>query len=157
MSHPSRVPPDSPRGARGFTLVELMIAVAIAGIIAAVAYPSFMGQVRKSRRADAVSALSQVMQAQERFRANNATYGSRFVLSSASLTNVSALAADATQWDLTGGRYRLTFSGSPTATGYTVQAAAQGGQTADTVCATMSIAVANGGNATYTPAACFSR
>lgn len=51
-----------------------MIAVAIAGILAAIAYPSFMSQVRKSRRADAVAARAAIEQAQERWRANNAAY-----------------------------------------------------------------------------------
>ena len=38
---------------RGFTLIELMIAVAIIGILVAVAYPSYQGQVRKANRAAA--------------------------------------------------------------------------------------------------------
>jgi type IV pilus assembly protein PilE len=49
----------------GFTLIELMITVAIVAILAAVAYPSFMEQVRKSRRSDAITALNAVAQAQE--------------------------------------------------------------------------------------------
>ena len=38
---------------RGFTLIELMIAVAIIGILVAVAYPSYQGQIRKANRAAA--------------------------------------------------------------------------------------------------------
>jgi len=52
---------------RGFTLIELMIAVAILGIIAAIAYPSYLDQVRKSKRSDARSALMQAANRQERF------------------------------------------------------------------------------------------
>lgn len=41
---------------RGFTLIELLIAIAIVGILAAVAYPSFVDQIQKSRRAEAINA-----------------------------------------------------------------------------------------------------
>ena len=58
----------------GFTLLELLIAMVVLAIVTAVAMPMFQDSVRKSRRADAMAALTQVMQAQERFRANNAGY-----------------------------------------------------------------------------------
>ena len=61
-------------GQRGMTLIELMIAVVVVGILASIAYPSFMGSIRKSRRAEGISALNQVQQAQERFRANQIQY-----------------------------------------------------------------------------------
>jgi type IV pilus assembly protein PilE len=50
----------------GFTLVELMIVVAIVGILAAMAYPSYQDSVRKSRRADARAALVELAQFMER-------------------------------------------------------------------------------------------
>ena len=59
----------------GFTLIELMITVAVVGILAAIAYPSYMDSVRASRRADAINDLSAIALAQEKWRANNATYG----------------------------------------------------------------------------------
>ncbi len=59
---------------RGFTLIELMIAVAIVGILAAIAYPSFTESVRRSKRTDAQGALSGLAQALERYYANNGTY-----------------------------------------------------------------------------------
>jgi type IV pilus assembly protein PilE len=52
-----------------------MISVVVIGIVAAVLYPNFLSQVRKSRRSDAVQALAQVQQAQERWRANSTSYG----------------------------------------------------------------------------------
>jgi type IV pilus assembly protein PilE len=55
----------SPRE-RGFTLIELMIVVAIVGILAAIAYPSYTDSVRKANRTDARTALLQVSQTLER-------------------------------------------------------------------------------------------
>lgn len=58
----------------GFSLIELMIVVAILGIIAAVAYPAYTSQVVDSRRADGKAKLLEVMQAQERAYTTSATY-----------------------------------------------------------------------------------
>jgi type IV pilus assembly protein PilE len=59
---------------RGFTLVELMIVVAVVAILAAVALPSYQSYVLKSRRADAWSLIQSVQLAQERHRLSNPTY-----------------------------------------------------------------------------------
>jgi len=58
----------------GFTLIELVIAVAVVAILAAIAIPSYLDSVRKSRRSEAATALMQVQQAQERWRASNPSY-----------------------------------------------------------------------------------
>jgi len=63
---------------RGFTIIELMIAVLIVGVLLALAYPSFTDQIRKSRRADAVAALTSIQLAQERWRGNNPSYTAVF-------------------------------------------------------------------------------
>ena len=52
--------------ARGFTLVELMITVAVLGIIVAIGYPAYTDQMRKTRRADAKSALMDAAAKMER-------------------------------------------------------------------------------------------
>lgn len=70
-SHPRST---RPRTRRGFTLLELMISLFVVGVLLTIAYPSFVEQVRKSRRADAIAALTVVQQAQERWRANNPQY-----------------------------------------------------------------------------------
>src|SRR5690554_1658643 len=51
---------------KGFTLLELMIVVAVVGILAAIAYPSYMDSVRKSNRADAKAALNDAAQQMQR-------------------------------------------------------------------------------------------
>lgn len=109
---------------RGITLLELMIVVVVVGILAAVAYPSYQDQVRKTRRADGKSALMNTAQALERcytrFAAyNNAGCGVAFPVTSPE------------------GHYSITAVGGLTAAAYTLAAAPQGAQTADTDCGTL--------------------
>ena len=59
---------------RGFTLIEVMITVAIVGILAAVAYPSYLEHVAKGRRTEAKAILLQANQWMERFYAENYRY-----------------------------------------------------------------------------------
>jgi type IV pilus assembly protein PilE len=117
-------------------LIELMIAVAILGILTAVALPSFLDSIRKGRRAEAFSAISALQQAQERFRGNNAAYTSTL----ASL-NVAATTSP-------GGYYAISVA-NPTATGYVVIADGSGSsQASDSNCTKLSVQV-NGGAITY--------
>lgn len=62
------------RHAYGFTLLEVMIVIVIAGIFATVAYPSYQSSVTKARRAEGRAALMQLMQQQERYYTQNSTY-----------------------------------------------------------------------------------
>ena len=129
---------------RGFTLIELMIAVAILAILAIAALPMYTDQVRKSRRYDATSTLLSIEQEQELYRTNNATYGTL-----AQVWNGVAATPE--------GLYTITIA-NPTGTGYTLTATAVGDQANDdengTGCDPLVITV-NGLNTTRTPAVCW--
>lgn len=60
----------------GFTLIEVMIALVIVSILAAIAVPSYQDSVRKGRRADGMTALLHLQLAQEKWRANHTSYSS---------------------------------------------------------------------------------
>jgi len=75
----------------GFSLIELMVALAVAGILAAIAYPAYTSHIQRGRRADAISALTAVMQAQERFRSNSATYASSLGALNLNIANITPL------------------------------------------------------------------
>lgn len=58
----------------GFTLIEVMITVAIVGILAAIAYPSYQSYVLRTGRTDGHAKLTEIMQAQERRFATAQSY-----------------------------------------------------------------------------------
>ena len=62
------------RPAIGFTLIELLIAVAILGILTAIAYPSYTQYLLRAGRSEATSSLLEAMERQEQFYRNNLTY-----------------------------------------------------------------------------------
>jgi type IV pilus assembly protein PilE len=66
-------PQPRPRQA-GFTLIELMITVAIVGILAAIAFPSYQDSVRKGKRAEGRTALLDFLQQQERYLSQTGAY-----------------------------------------------------------------------------------
>lgn len=78
----------------GFTLIELIVTVAIVSILAGVAFPAYQGQVRSARRADAQGELMQMANFMERFYTENSRYdqdmgGAKVTLPSPSNANLS--------------------------------------------------------------------
>jgi type IV pilus assembly protein PilE len=121
-----------PRRGHGFTLMELMIAIAIVAILAAVALPIYFDSIRKGRRSEAISALTAVQQAQERWRANNAAYTTALTASAPDGLGLAATTGN--------GMYTLTID-EASAIGYTVTAAAvsTGAQADDKRCASLRV------------------
>jgi type IV pilus assembly protein PilE len=146
-------PPKLHRAAakRGFTLIEVMIVVAIIAIIAAVALPSYFDSIRKARRADAYNAITKAQQAQERFRANNTSYGAGFINVTAATFAASSPGSNAT-FDSADGYYTVDVTANSD-TGYTLAAFAKPGtsQVKDSNCQCLQIQVA-GGSITYSAA-----
>jgi len=120
---------------KGFTLLELMVVVAIIGIIAAVAYPSFIKSGYKGRRADAKTALTQISQVLERCYANYGVYNSGNCG-----PNISGNPQNLTA-GYTSAKGYYTISGTTTGTSYTVVATAVSGgaQANDTGCTILTL------------------
>lgn len=125
-------PALSPKRSRGFTLIELMIVVAVIGILAAIAYPSYQEYVRSAKRADAQSALMQLSQFMERYYTTNGRY-----LTAAGAAP--ALPFSEAPRDGTAKAYDLSFSGTPTSSTYTLQAVPKNSMAGDD-CGTLTLA-----------------
>jgi type IV pilus assembly protein PilE len=132
----------------GWTLIELMIVVAIIGILAAVALPSYNAYVTKSRRTEAIVQISKVQQLQEKYRANNTSY--------ATLQQLGLTSGSQTAYNTENGYYRIQILSGVGSNGYVVQAIALSSQTKDTGCTTIELMI-NNGNEIRTPTKCWSK
>lgn len=132
---------------RGMTLIELMIVVAIIGILAAIVYPSYQQYVLRANRAEAQAVLSESAQLMERRFTTCGTY-------STNATCAATPAPTSTVSPPGGGtvKYNISFSAGPTATAFTLQAAPAGAQTSDK-CGTLTLS--NTGAQTPTTAGCW--
>jgi type IV pilus assembly protein PilE len=74
MNSLTRLRRDLPGRHRGITLLELMIALAVVAILMSVAYPSYLEQARKGRRADAQAVLMEAAHFMERYATENQRY-----------------------------------------------------------------------------------
>ena len=109
----------------GFTLVELMLVVAVVAILAAIAYPSYREQILKSHRSDAKQALMNAATLLEQYYQENKGYPA-----AGDMTDVGL----ADPYVTPEGYYNIQFSGAATATAYTLKATPVGDQVNDTAC-----------------------
>ena len=119
---------------QGFTLIELMVVVAIVAILTAIAYPSYMQSVTKARRRTAELCLINYANYMERIYSVNLRYdqdsnGNPTVLPTLDCVDQGSQSP-----------YAFSFATPPTSDTYTVQAVPQGNQAqADSACGTLSL------------------
>ncbi len=119
----------------GFTLIELMVTVAVIGILASIAYPSYREYVKRASRADAKAVLLETAQVMER----NFTEANRYEKTSSGTTiNTAWLPFQQSPKEGTA-KYTIQFAASmPTQATYTLEAVPTGTMTGD-ACATLSL------------------
>ena len=133
-----------PQAQKGFTLIEMLIALACVALLASLAWPSYQSLILRSQRAQARASLLQAAHWLERAASANGSY---------------PLTADvpASVLQIDGQRYKMSVTSSPQS--YTLSATPLGAQAADT-CGTLTVnhlGVRNVQGASQTAAQCWSR
>jgi type IV pilus assembly protein PilE len=155
------VPQALPWGANfpevaGFTLLEILVTLAILGVLASLAYPSYQSSMTKTRRADGIGGVLILQVAQERFRANCPFYAEN--IGTNNVCGISAASSTLQAGNVShDGYYKLSIAtGTASADSYTVLAMPQGTQAKDTGCAPLTAAFSSDyPNGRRTPADCW--
>ncbi|QEL64291.1 type IV pilus assembly protein PilE [Oryzomicrobium terrae] len=118
----------SPRAIRGFTLMELMITVAIVAILAAVAYPSYRDYIKKGKRASAQAVLMDIAAKEHNFLLVNRTYAFFTDLTATTQTDIKVTVPTEIQGDYT---FSVAGSNSASPPTFTVSATPKGSMAGD--------------------------
>jgi type IV pilus assembly protein PilE len=107
-----------PRGASGFTLVEVMVTVAVVGILASLAYPAYSDYMLRGRVADATQALTAMQARLEQHYQDNHTYLSTTAVASPCAASTKVKSFMLACPTLQAGRYTIQATGSGLAAGF---------------------------------------
>ena len=114
---PLRRPRTQPHRARGVTLIELMVGIAIVGVLAGIAYPNYRDYVVRGNLADASTGLATIRAQMERHFQDNRSYATV-----GTFTTPCAAAAGTRTF----GNFVVSCLGTPTATAFTLSAVGSG-------------------------------
>lgn len=128
----------SGKSSRGFTLIELMVTVVIVAILAAIAYPSYMRQVREGKRTEGKTKLMKGAQLQERYYTDHNAYAGTSVF-----PTLFGLSSGATVYSSDDGTqahasYVITINTSTPSGGFTLTATPTNGFS-DTECGNLTL------------------
>jgi type IV pilus assembly protein PilE len=158
---PRYVPQTTPWGTNfpevaGFTLLEVIVTLAILGVLVSFAYPSYQSSVTKTRRSDGIGGVLIMQVAQERFRANCPFFAEN--IGTSNVCGISAASSTVQAGNSShDGYYTLSIvRGTASADSYTILAMPQGTQAKDTGCAPLIAAFSSEyPNGLRTPASCW--